>query len=74
VGRFKGIVTVQSEKDQKDYKELKLELMHNLKQRLNQLSLKKLNKPIDMRLEKLETSEGRAKFDLDLEQLGVAHL
>jgi hypothetical protein len=27
-----------------------------------------------MRLEKLATSEGRAKFDLDLEALGVSHL
>lgn len=51
-----------------------MELVHQLWTKLNQLSLKRLDKPIDMRREKLETSEGRAKFESDLDTLGVAHL
>jgi hypothetical protein len=67
VGKFKGLVTVQSEDDQKAYKDMKTRLVHDLKTKLNQLSLKKTNKVLEMRLDKLATSEGRAKFDVDLE-------
>jgi hypothetical protein len=45
VGKFKGIVTVQSEQDLKDYQEKKKELIHELKIRLNRLSMKKFNRP-----------------------------
>ena len=43
--------------------------MHKLKTKLNNISLKKTGKPIDMRLEKMDTMEGRLKFDLELEKL-----
>jgi hypothetical protein len=59
VGRFKGIITVQSEQDRKAYAERKSELIHGLKMKLNQLSLKKTGKPVDLKLEKMDTMEGR---------------
>ena len=51
-----------------------MELVMNLKDRLNKLSLKKTKKELEFRLDKLETSEGRGKFEVELDQLGVAHL
>lgn len=67
-------MTVQSEEDQKQYMVTKMELVMNLKDRLNKLSLKRTKKELEFRLDKLETSEGRGKFEVELEQLGVAHL
>lgn len=49
-------------------------MLHNLKLKLNVLALKKLQKPLDLRLEKLDTMEGRQKFQLQMEELGIAHL
>jgi len=74
VGRFKGIITVQSELDKKAYADRKTELIHGLKLKLNQLSLKKTGKPIELRLEKMDTMEGRHKFELDMVKIGVGHL
>ena len=74
VGRFKGLVTVQSDDDRQAYVQAKSLLVQDLRARLDQLSRKKAGKPIDMRLEKLATSEGRAKFESDLDELGVSHL
>lgn len=59
VGRFKGIVTVQSKQDREDYLQRKMELLHDLKLKLNALSLKKTGKPLELNLEKMDTYEGR---------------
>lgn len=48
--------------------------MHDLKTKLNSLSLKKQGKPVDFNLEKLDSAEGRMKFRLQMEKLGIAHL
>ena len=42
--------------------------------KLNNLSLKKTGKPVELNLEKLDTMEGRQKFELSLEPLGITHL
>lgn len=62
VGRFKGIVTVQSEEDLKNYQERKAELIHELKKKLNILSLKTLKVPIHVKMEKIDSMEGRQWF------------
>jgi len=49
-------------------------LIHDLKVRLNGLSLKKTGKPIELNLEKMDTMEGRQKFELSVEPLGISHL
>lgn len=74
VGKFKGVVTVQSEKDKKVYQEKKADLIHNLKVKLNSLSLKRMNRPLEFNLDKLDTHEGRQKMEMELEKLGVSHL
>jgi len=74
VGKFKGVVSVQSLDDKKEYAERKAVLIHNLKTKLNQISLKKRNKQLDFSLEKMDTFEGRVLFDRDLESIGVGHL
>ena len=74
VGRFKGIVTVQSEEDKKEYQEQKHSLIHDLKHKLNKLSLKRRGVAQELKLEKLDTMEGRIKFMMDMQELGVAHL
>lgn len=48
--------------------------MHNLKTKLNSLSLKKLGRPVEFNLEKLDSAEGRMKFRVQMESLGIAHL
>lgn len=74
VGKFKGTVTVQTEEDRKDYADKKNELIEQLKAKLNTLSLQKTKKPLEINLEKMDTFEGRQKFELQMEELGVAHL
>lgn len=74
VGRFKGIVTVQSEHDKKAYAERKSELIHNLKLKINQLSLKKTGKPIELKMEKMDSMEGRQKFEMEMVKIGIGHL
>mmetsp|Transcript_9559 Transcript_9559/g.9180 ORF Transcript_9559/g.9180 Transcript_9559/m.9180 type:complete len:170 (+) Transcript_9559:357-866(+) len=74
MGKFKGIVQVQSEEDKNEYNERKSQLIHDLKVKLNSLSLKKVGKPVELNLEKLDTQEGRNKFELDIEPLGISHL
>ena len=74
VGKFKGIVTVQTKEDKERYQERKGALIHDLRLKLDLLSKKKTGKPLEFRLEKLDKMEGRMKFDMELEQLGVAHL
>jgi hypothetical protein len=49
-------------------------LIHDLKVKLNGLSLKKTGKPIELKLEKLDSMEGRQKFELQIEPLGINHL
>ena len=74
VGIFKGTVTVQSEEDKKQYDEKKAELVHNLKIKLSNLSMSKTGKPLVLNLEKMDTMEGRQKFEIEMEHLGVSHL
>jgi len=50
MGKFKGIVTVESEEDRKWYLERKKDLIHNLKMKINTLSVKKLKKGLDFKL------------------------
>jgi len=56
------------------YIERKNALIHDLKVKLNSLALKKTGKPIELKLEKLDSHEGRQKFELQMEPLGVTHL
>jgi hypothetical protein len=74
VGKFKGTVTVQTEEDRKEYAERKAQLIHNLKLKLNTLSVNKTGKPIELKMEKLDTMEGRNKMEIQMEELGVSHL
>lgn len=67
-------MTVQSEQDKKDYDEKKANLLHDLKVKLNSLSLTKTGKPLELKMEKMDTMEGRQKFEFEMEHLGVAHL
>lgn len=64
MGKFKGIVMVQSEEDQKKYMQEKLQLFESLKEKLDELSKKRTGKELILDLDKLETSEGRGKFEL----------
>lgn len=48
--------------------------MHELKTKLNSLSIKKTRKPIEFNMEKLDSSEGRMKFKLEVDSLGLGHL
>ena len=41
---------------------------------LNKISYKRTRKPIDFNLANLETHNGRMKFRVDLENLGLSHL
>ena len=50
---------MQSERDKEEYKERKADLIHKLKTKLNTLSIKKTGKPVELKLEKLDTLEGR---------------
>jgi hypothetical protein len=74
VGKFKGTVTVQSQGDLADYRAKKMELVRDLWIKLNQLSRKNRGKEVEITLGKLESFEGRAKFDIILEEIGVLHL
>lgn len=74
VGRFKGIVTVQTEKEKDEYLLRKTELVQQLKGKLNELSMKKRKKKLNMKLEQFDTSEGRLKFDAEMESLNIGHL
>ena len=64
VGRFKGIVTVQTENDRIKYGERKNDLLNQLKQKLNTISKSKLGKPFQMDMEMLDTLEGRNTLEL----------
>ena len=67
-------MTVKSEQDKKDYDEKKKNLLHDLKVKLSSLSLSKTGKPLILNMEKMDTMEGRQKFEFEMESLGVAHL
>lgn len=64
VGKFKGIVTVQTEKDKEDYAQRKGDLLAKLKTKLNTLSKNKLGKPFKMEMDMLDTLEGRNALEL----------
>src|SRR3569833_2538279 len=52
----------------------KSDLINQLKTKLTTLSVKKTGKPIELKLENLDTMEGRQKFEMQIEPLGIAHL
>lgn len=64
VGKFKGIVTVQTEQDRIKYGERKNELLEMLKSKLNTISKNKLGKPFQLEMEMLDTLEGRNALEL----------
>ncbi len=68
------MIDIDSEREKKEFNEEKSRKMHDLKTKLNSLCLKKLGKPIEFNLDKLNTAEGRMKFRLQMELLGTAHL
>ena len=74
VGKFKGIVTVQSEKAQKDYQDGKSKALKDLQRALNEVSKKILSKPFWLNISSLETSEGRVKLQKTLENLNLTKL
>jgi hypothetical protein len=74
VGKFKCLIDIESEREKKEHQEEKEQKLHDLKTKLNTLSLKKKGKPIEFNMEKLESQEGKMKFRLQMESLGVAHL
>lgn len=41
---------------------------------LNKVSYKRTRKPMDFKIEQLDTHNGRMKFRVDLENMGLAHL
>lgn len=74
MGKFKGLIMVATENEYDDFKDEHRDKVHKLKTALNSMSLKKTQQPIDFNLEKLETHEGRHKFDHEMLKLGVGHL
>ncbi len=74
MGRFKGLVTIFSEQGKKDYYDRKNGLIHDLKVNLNELSVKILNKPFSFDFDKLETMEGRFKFQDEITKMGAGHI
>jgi len=76
VGKFKGIIQVQSVSEIESYNSEKHELINVLKSKLMILSQKD-GKPLEIESElqkKLLTDEGRRLFEDQLEELGIAHL
>lgn len=49
-------------------------MIHSLKVKLNQISLKKVNKPLEFNLEMLDSAEGRQQFRNMTTEIGVNHL
>ena len=64
VGKFKGIVTVQTESDKEEYRNRKESLLQSLKQKLNTLSKQKVGKEFKMEMTMLDTLEGRNELEL----------
>ena len=65
---------MQTEEDRQAYGERKAALIHDLKLKLNSLSLQKRNRPLELKLDKMDTMEGRKNFEFQMEELGIAHL
>jgi len=74
MGLFKGIIVVETEEEQARFKDEKKDRVHQLKNKLNRLSLKKLQEEMRYSEKKLETLEGRAEFNMKMEKLGIGHL
>jgi hypothetical protein len=74
VGKFKCLIEIWNEADKITYTEKKQAKIHDIKTKLNAISLKKTRKPINFNLEDLDTAEGKNTFNLQLEDIGVAHL
>lgn len=74
VGKFKCLIDIESEREKKEHAEEEAQKLHDLKVKLNSLSLKKRGKPLDFNFDKLDSAEGKMKFRLQMENLGIAHL
>jgi hypothetical protein len=64
VGKFKCLIEIWSEKDKAEFEEAKEQRIHEIKTRLNAISLKKTRKPLNFSLESLDTQEGKSVFSL----------
>ncbi len=62
VGKFKCLIDIECEREKKEFQEEKADKLHNLKTKLNSISLKKLGRPAELNLDKLDSAEGRMKF------------
>ena len=74
VGRFKCIIDIESEKEKKEHAEQRESKMHELKLKLNALSIKKTKKAIDFNIDEIATMEGKMRFRTQMDNLGVGHL
>lgn len=74
VGKFKCIIDIESEKEKKEHHEEREQKLHDLKTKLNSISLKKTKNPLEFNVEKLDSMEGRNKFKLQLDGIGLGHL
>ena len=62
MGKFKGLVSIFSPEGKIAYYERKTILLSELKEHLNSLSEKVLNKPFEYNFDKLVSMEGRRDF------------
>ena len=74
MGKFKGIITVQTTEEKQEYLDKKHETIKQLTDNLNSLSQKKMGVPLELDMTMMDSAEGRSKFKGTMEQLGVAHL
>lgn len=74
MGKFKGLITVESEERKKQFELAKEDKIHKLKRALDALSMKIKKEPCKIDSGKLQTQEGKAKFKNQMEKLGVGHL
>jgi hypothetical protein len=74
MGKFKGVITVESQQEKEAYATEKMDLIHDLKVKLNQLSLKRTNKPLELNLEMMDSAEGRESFRNQMQEIGIGHL
>ena len=74
VGIFKGIIEVENKDDKEKYLVKKDQLLEELKDLVNKLSLKVVRKPFLMDPSKLASAVERDKFEQYVRQLGIDHL
>jgi len=74
MGKFKGLITVDSDSRRNAFDLDKVDKLAKLKRVLNDLSKKRTGKDIKIDERKLQTQEGRVKFHYAMEKLGVGYL